>query len=362
MPTPLRRRIRLARRGFVYGVAVALVLIAVLLGALSQVLPMAERHPQRVAAWLSERAGQPVAFDRIDTAWTRRGPLLRLDNLRIGNGAQSFVIGDTEMLVSVYAGLLPGHPFSELRLRGLDLTLQRTDDGRWQVRGLPGQQQAGGDPMRALERLGELQVIGGKLAVQAPALGIDARVEKIDLRLQVLGDRVRAGARIWARPGVAPLDAALDFDRKLGDGRAYAVAARADVAAWSALTRMAGVIAESGHGRAEAWAELRGHRVSQVTTVVALDGVGLRGRDGSSRAAAIPRVRFERVEARARWRLVDGGWRFDAPKLRIGSGSQLQTLDGLMIAGGERYALHADRIDAGPLFAVAALSDRMAPP
>lgn len=362
MPTPLRRRIRLARRGFVYGVAVALVLIAVLLGALSQVLPMAERHPQRVAAWLGERAGQPVAFDRIDTAWTRRGPLLRLDNLRIGNGTQAFVIGDTEMLVSIYAGLLPGHPFSELRLRGLDLTLQRTDDGRWQVRGLPGQQQAGGDPMRALERLGELQVIGGKLAVHAPALGIDARVEKIDLRLQVQGDRVRAGARIWARPDVAPLDAALDFDRKRGDGRAYAVAARADVAAWSALTRMAGVIAESGHGRAEAWAELRGHRVSQVTTVVALDGVGLRGRaDGSSPASAIPRVRFERVEARARWRLIDGGWRFDAPKLRIGSGATLQTLDGLMIAGGERYALHADRIDAGPLFAVAALSDRMAP-
>lgn len=364
MPTPLRRRIRLARRGLVYGVAVALVLIAVLLGVLSQVLPMAERNPQRVAAWLSERAGQPVAFDRVDTAWTRRGPLLRLDNLRIGDGAQAFVIGDTEMLVSIYAGLLPGHPFSELRLRGLDLTLQRTDDGRWQVRGLPGQQQPGADPLHALERLGELQVIGGKLAVQAPALGIDARVQKIDLRLQVQGDRVRAGARIWARPDAAPLDAALDFDRKRGDGRAYAVAAKANVAAWSTLTRMAGVIAESGRGRAEAWADLRGHRVSQVTTVVALEGVGLRGRaDGSSSApaSAIPRVRFERVEARARWRLVDGGWRFDAPRLRIGSGAQLQTLDGLMIAGGERYALHADRIDAGPLFAVAALSDRMSP-
>ena len=31
----------------------------------------------------------------------------------------------TEMLVSVYAGLLPGRPFSELRLRGLDLTRVR---------------------------------------------------------------------------------------------------------------------------------------------------------------------------------------------------------------------------------------------
>ncbi len=361
MPTPLRRRMRIARRGLVYGVAVALVLIAVLLGAASQVLPMAERHPQRVAAWLSERAGQPVAFDGIDTEWTRRGPLLRLDNLRIGKGAQSFVIGDTEMLVSIYAGLLPGHPFSELRLRGLDLTLQRADDGRWQVRGLPGQQQPGSDPFAALERLGELQVIGGTLAVHAPALGIDAKVPKIDLRLQVHGARVRCGVRVWARADAAPLDAVLDFDRKLGDGRAYAVLDRADLSAWSALARMAGVTVESGRGRAEAWVDLRGHRVSQVTSVVALDGVGLRGRADTAAAAgsAVPRAGFDRVEGRTRWKLIDGGWRFDAPKLRIGSGDRLQTLDGLMIAGGERYALLADSIDAGPLFAVAALSDRM---
>ena len=50
------------------------------------------------------------------------------------------------MLISQYAGLLPGRSFTELRLRGLDLTLERGDDGRWQVRGLPGQQQPGGDP------------------------------------------------------------------------------------------------------------------------------------------------------------------------------------------------------------------------
>ena len=186
--------------------------------------------------------------------------------------------------------------------------------------------------------------------------------EKIDLRL-----RSRATASVQARESGRALMRPRWMRRWISIASAATAAptpcaARADVAAWSALTRMAGVIAESGHGRAEAWAELRGHRVSQVTTVVALDGVGLRGRaDGSSPASAIPRVRFERVEARARWRLVDGGWRFDAPKLRIGSGATLQTLDGLMIAGGERYALHANRIDAGPLFAVAALSDRMAP-
>ena len=104
------------------------------------------------------------------------------------------------MLVSVYAGLLPGHPFSELRLRGLDLTLQRADDGRWQVRGLPGQQQAGGDPMRALERLGELQVIGGKLAVHRAGAG--HRCARAEDRLAPAGrgrPRARAACASWTR-------------------------------------------------------------------------------------------------------------------------------------------------------------------
>ena len=97
------------------------------------------------------------------------------------------VIGDAEILVSQYAGLLPGRSFTELRLRGLELTLERADDGRWRVRGLPGEQQPGGDPLSTLERLGELQVIGGRLSVIAPALGIDATLPRIDLRLQRAG-------------------------------------------------------------------------------------------------------------------------------------------------------------------------------
>ncbi|RDZ29039.1 YhdP family protein [Lysobacter silvisoli] len=362
MPTPLRRRLRFARRTVAYSGAVLLVLLAVALGVASQVLPMAERNPERIAAWLSQRAGRPVAFDKVETQWTRRGPLLRLDNLRVGEGAQAFVVGDTEMLVSIYAGLLPGHSFSELRLRGLDLTLERADDGRWKVRGLPGQEQPARDPLSALEGLGELQVIDGKLAVIAPKLGVDARIPRINLRLRVDGDRVRAGLRAWPGTGVAgaptsPLDAALDFDRKRGDGRAYAGARRADLSAWTALLQVAGIGAESGQGRAEAWAELRGHRVDMVTVDAALDRVALRGAalaDGS-----VPRVAFERVETRARWRLDRGGWRLDAPRLRIGGAPKEQVMDGLVVAGGERYALLADRIDAGPLLQAAALSDRV---
>ena len=51
MPTPLRRRLRLARRWAAYLLAIALVALALLLGAASQVLPLAERNPERIAAW-----------------------------------------------------------------------------------------------------------------------------------------------------------------------------------------------------------------------------------------------------------------------------------------------------------------------
>ncbi len=363
MKAHLRRWSRHAHRAVWYALAFGLIAMALVAGVASQLLPLAERHPDRIAAWLSARTGRPVAFDAVETHWTRRGPLLRLDHLRIGSGEQTFVIGDAEILVSQYAGLLPGRSFTELRLRGLDLTLERADDGRWSVRGLPGQQQPGGDPLATLERLGELQVIGGKLTVIAPGLGIKATLPKIDLRLQVEGKRVRAGLRAWMREGVSPLDAALDFDRRSGDGHGYAGARQADLAAWSQLLRLAGVQVVAGQGRAESWVELQRHRIATVTIDATLAGVVLRGTPSQDAGGQlrVSRKRFDSVAARARWRATADGWRFDAPRLRIGAGDRLQALDGLLLAGGKHFGLHAKRIDAGPLLDVAALSERMAP-
>ena len=160
----------------------SLVLMAVASGIASQLLPFAERHPDEIARWLSARAQRPVAFNAVETEWTRRGPLLRLDNLRIGDDANPLRIGDAEILVAQYAGLLPGRSFTELRVRGLDLTLQRDTAGRWSVRGLPGQQQAGGDPFATLERLGELQVSHARLHVKAPELRLDITLPRISAK------------------------------------------------------------------------------------------------------------------------------------------------------------------------------------
>ncbi|MGN7725778.1 YhdP family protein [Luteimonas sp. 22616] len=361
MSPTLHRHLRRVRRGAWYAVAVVLVVMALVAGIVSQVLlPWAEQHPERIESWLSAQANRSVRFDRVQTQWTRRGPLLRLDGLRIGDGADAVPIGAAEVLVSQYAGLLPGSSFTELRLRGLELTLQRDDDGRWQVRGLPGDQRSKGDPFSSLEGLGELQVIGGKLRIQAPGLGIDAQVPRIDLRLRVDGQRVRIGARAWMRADAAPVEARADFRRDDGNGHGYVAAKQARLSAWSPLLHAAGVTVADGNGKIEAWTTLRGNRIAVATVDADLQALQLRG-TRMAPSDAPPQAAFGRVQLRGRWQVVDGGWRFDALRLRIGDGDDAQALDGLVVAGGRRQALLASRIDAGPLLALVALSDRVAP-
>ena len=117
----------------------------------------------------------------------------------------------------MYSGLLPGRSLTELRLRGLALDLQQGDDGRWSVRGLP--QSDNGDPLDALRRLGELQVIGGRLGVHAPGIGIDTTLPRIDLRMRVNGDRLRVGVRAWADAQARRLTAVLTWTVRAATAR-----------------------------------------------------------------------------------------------------------------------------------------------
>lgn len=298
MPTPLRRRLRAARRGAWYAIAIVLVTMALVAGVVSQLLPLAERHPQRIADWLSARAQRSVRFDHVETEWTRRGPLLRLDGLRIGDSAEMVPIGAAEILVSQYAGLLPGSSFTELRLRGLELTLQREADGRWRVRGLPGEGKSR-DPFALLEGLGELQVIDGSLRIDAPALDIDAQIPQIDLRLRVDGDRVRIGARAWMRAGVSPVEARVEFGREHGNGHGYLAMPQADLAAWSPLLHVAGVAVDDGKGRIEAWTQLRGNRIAALTIDADLAGLRLHGAPVAG-TQQVPRAAFDRIEVDGR--------------------------------------------------------------
>lgn len=355
MSAPPRLRLRRIRRHFIAACAVGLVGLALLVGTLSQLLPLAERHPDRIAAWLSTRAGQPVRFERLDTAWTRRGPLLQLKGLRIGAG-QGLAIGDAEVLVSMYSGLLPGRSLTELRLRGLALDLQQAADGRWSVRGLP-QSRAGGDPLDALRRLGELQVIGGRLGVHAPALGVDATLPRIDLRLRVDGDRLRVGVRAWAQTDALPLTAVLDLDRQRGNGEAWVGADPIDFRAWAPLLAAGGMRLREGKGELNLWLTLRDFAPVALTTDS--DLCDLRVEGAPMPGVARPEIQLQRLQARLRWQRTAEGWALQVPRLRLQADGSQQQLDGLQLRVGKQMQVQAAAAQAGTALRALALSDRL---
>ncbi len=357
MSAPPRLRLRRIRRHFIAACAVGLVGLALLVGTLSQLLPLAERHPEKIAAWLSERAGQPVRFDQLQTAWTRRGPLLQLKGLRIGAG-QGLPIGEAEVLVSMYSGLLPGRSLTELRLRGLALDLQQDEHGRWSVRGLP-QSDNGGDPLDALRRLGELQVIGGRLGVHAPALGIDSTLPRIDLRMRVNGDRLRVGVRAWAQPEALPLTAVLDVDRARGNGQAWLGADPVDFHAWAPLLAAGGVRLREGKGELNLWLTLRDFAPVALTTDsdlrdVRVDGAPMPG-------VAAPQLQLRRLQARLRWQRQADGWALQVPRLRLKTEDGEQQLDGLQLQIGKQLRVNAGAVQAGTALRGLALSNLLEP-
>ena len=321
MPTPLRRRMRHGATCARLRRARCVVFVALLVGVAKPVLPLAERHPDRIAAWLSERAGRPVRFEKVETAWTRRGPLLRLDDLRLGDGAQSIVIGDTEMLVSLYAGLLPGGTFSELRLRGLDLTVERAADGLWSVRGLPGQQQERRRPLRrartprraadhrwqaarwSRRRSASTQRCRASTCACAWKATASARRACVDAA-ECLAARRRARLRPQARrrPRL----------RRRDEGRSRRVGTAAARHRRGSAIRSRSRASVGRTARTSRCFDHHRRRRSTMSPCAA--------RPCATRAACACRTRVSaHVEMRARLQHDGQDWRFDAPKLRIDS-------------------------------------------
>ena len=366
MTSPLRRRIRHARRFFGYGLLVLLILAATLVGGVNQLLPLVERHPDKVAAWLGERIGQPVSFSRAVGEWTRRGPRFTLDGLRIGAGGRALDIGRAELLVAVYSGLLPGGNLTELKVRELSLRLEQGDDRRWRLAGLPFEPQPGVDPLDTLEALGELQVERARLTVHSPSLRRELRLARVDLRLRVSGSNVTAGLRAWAEPAGTPLHAVVDLERSDWSGRLWAGGKKLRLDEWSPLLADTGLVV-AGAGNLDLWARIQAQRVMDVRSRAEFAPLALGARapwrDRGDGRLESPPVAFERADLLARWQVDANGWQLHAPELHFHETGRREprSFDGLWLAGGDTFALQAPRLDLAPARALATLSPAVPP-
>lgn len=323
-----------------------LLLWACLVMVASLLLPRISWQAGAVGQWLGERAGMPVAVRSVQAHWTRRGPVLQLDGLALGEGGQ-VQVGRAQLLLAVYSGLLPGHALSQIQLQGLDLTLRQQDDGRWQVSGLGGSD-GQGDPLDALSRLGEVQLSAARLHVQAPRLGIDRRIERVDLRLRVSGARLRAGLRGWISQDATPLLAVVDIDRHQGSGRVWVQAQPQMLSAWQSVLGFDGVSVTAGNGQAQLWAELDHWTLQRARLRAHLAALQLSASHGLDH-------RIGELSVLARWQRQADGWQLDVPTLRIDD----EVMDGLQVRQGELLQVHSPAFSAGPWLQLLALSERL---
>lgn len=365
MSSPLRRRFRHVRRVLGYGFLVVLILLATGVGALNQLLPLVERHPGKVAGWLSERLGQPVAFESARGEWTRKGPRFTLGGLRIGEGERQLEVGHAELLVAVYSGLLPGEPLTSLKVRDLSLVLEQGQDRRWRMAGLPFEPKPGVDPLDTLEALGELQVERARLQVRSPVLQAPLDMARVDLRLRVDGENVVVGLRAWADPATPPLSAVAKLRRDDWSGELWAGGKGLVLQGWSALMADTGVVV-AGQGELDLWARIDGQRVMDVRSRADFSPLALGARrpwlPGQGKRLDSPPVAYERASLLARWQADEqGAWQVHAPRLQLHeSGREApRRLDGLWLAGGDRFALRAPRLDLVPVRQWASLSARV---
>ena len=368
MSTPLRRRVRHVRRVLVYGAASLVILVGLVVAVASQLLPLVQQRPQQLAAWLSERSGQPVAFRASQAEWTRRGPLFVLDGLTVGSGGQALDVGRAELLVDVYAGLLPGRPLTELRLRGVELEVIRDEQGRWQVAGVGAGGAGGNQRLRQLEGLGEVQLENARVRVADVQSGRAFSLDRVDARVLAAGGRVRIGATAWRGEG-APLALAADLDGTLSDGRAWVGGQDLALGGWAQDLHWAGVALHQGTGRVDLWLTLADRRVESVQLDAELAGVALRGLTPvvQGEARIEPRVGLDALSLSARWRALADGWELSVPVLALDDGGAHGGAEGVLLSRRVRdesalWQGQAATLDLAAPLALAMLGERLPDP
>lgn len=354
MPNRLRRTLRYTRRTLGYGLLVILILAALAVSMASLALPFIEDNPQQVKAWLSEQVGQPVDFASSQTEWTRRGPRVRLTGLKVGQGAARVEIAKAELLVSVYSGLFPNHPLTELKVSNLHLHLLQKADDSWQLLGLPRQADSKQDALDVLSGFGQLQLQDSELDI-VPRHRAALRIPRIDLRLRVRDSRLKIGIRAEARRGDSPIYAVIELERPAMTGKLWIGGKRLHAERWLGLfpdVRLADTQSES---KLDLWADIDNRRIMRAHGKLEIEELRRIGGPAAQPGQEIRRL-FDSVQGEWRWQRTAGGWSSDIPELVFRTGTTRRIIRDVRVTQSDgRWRAQAASIDIQPLAALASL-------
>lgn len=362
--TPFRRRLR-ELRFFLQAAIITLLISAAVVVAFAQMaLPWLADNPQRIEQWLSDRLGRQVSIGHVSGLWTRAGPRLVIDDLRIA--ASSTTEGElrlprSELALNLYAAFQRNRSWNEFRVVGLDLALSRDAAGEWRLRGID----LDAHDNASMGALGVVVLADMHLSVSDPEHSVDLDMRIPELRVVNLGRITRVLGRLGNGEGSdAPLSLAADIDIQQRSGRLYLGGNQLNVANLLAAHVIDGVHLVSAAGDLQAWASWQEGQVDDVHLKLALDQIILQSNreiEIDEKLSVQPRSAFDALTMSARWQRRDKGWRLDLARLSANRQGEPGT-DGRLIveysgAQSSGWKVAANALDIGTIAPIAMLSD-----
>jgi uncharacterized protein (TIGR02099 family) len=284
------QRLHLVLRALGWTAGVAVVTLAVLMALAQLLLPLLARHPQWVAAQLSERLQRPVSFASMEGRWRGSGPLFLMREVTVGPGAAGgspLRLPEAELKIDFGGWLLPSRHLLNLRARGLELDLSHDAQGRWHVNGVGGP--AGGErqsfsmgPLSVGIQLSEL-----RLAITDEASGRHYMLLADQLRLSRQGSRIRFGVAMRRQGVPGQWRGAGSFRDDGSAGRLWLAGDRIDLRTLLGDVAMDGYATRSGTGSVAAWLDWKDHQVVRATLRLDLVDLAVEGPAGTARVPAL---------------------------------------------------------------------------
>lgn len=346
------RHLHLPLRALGWAAGVAVVALAVLVALAQLLLPLLARHPQWVAAQLSERLQRPVSFASMEGRWQGSGPLFLMRDVTVGPGAAGgspLRLPESELKIDFGGWLLPSRHLLNLRVRGLQLDLGRDVQGRWHVNGIGGpdggaQQGVSMGPVSVGIQLRDL-----KLAITDEASGRHYRLLADQLRLSRQGGRIRLGVVLRREGASGQWRGAGSFREDGSAGRLWLGGDKLDLRTLLGDVAMDGYAAKSGSGSLAAWLDWKDRKVVRATLRLDLADLAIEGPAGTARVPVLRGLAgiTQRADGyEVRYAAADGG---------------ALTLALHRPEGGPRVALAARGLDLAPLLPWLALKPGLAP-
>lgn len=364
--TPLRRRLRRLRFLLQAGLIAVVIAAAALAGFAQLALPWLADNPERIEAWLSVRLQRPVEIGHVQGRWTREGPRLLIDDLRLGptsEGAAPVLLPQVELALNPYAAFQRNRAWNEFRIVGLDLNLRRDSGDTWTLGGIDAPQPGSGGQV-SMGALGAVVLVDLHVEVADVPRGIRLDLDVPELRVVNLGSTTRILGQVRTR-GDASQPMALVADLEAGQsGRLYLGGSQLDLAALSQGHALAGVAIPAGKGDFGLWADWSGGRINAITTRFDLLDVVLAARTDVQAGKDLdvqPRTAFDRIAATARWQRQDSGWQLDVANASVSrqgiATPPAQLRLNALTAAEPRYTLQANALNIGALGAIGMLVD-----